>query len=229
MKWMILLALIPLSRILFYAALWLGHRKKNKEDECGINIARQMLDRLGLQDKVNVALEGNDDCYDPSKNSISLSEKNNRKTVASVAIAIHEVGHALQMNAGWRLYQLRCKIIVLKGPLIYITAVLVLCGFAYKVCNILTIISLICLIICTVVELIVEINASVRGCELFEKYFKTDRSEMRKISFLLSMAALTYFADIINCIYMVGILLFRMLQGEKVNEENRNAVGLYKM
>lgn len=79
MKWMILLALIPLSRILFYAALWFDHRKKNKEDECGINIARQMLTRLGLQDKVNVALEGNDDCYDPSKNSISLSEKNNRK------------------------------------------------------------------------------------------------------------------------------------------------------
>ena len=86
-----------------------------------------------------------------------------------------------------------------------------------------------CLIICTVVELIVEINASVRGCALFEKYFKTDRSEMRKISFLLSMAALTYFADIINCIYMVGSLILHMLQGEKENEENRNAVGLYKM
>lgn len=218
MKWMILLALIPLSRILFYAALWLGHRKKNKEDECGINIARQMLTRLGLQDKVNVALEGNDDCYNPSKNSISLSEKNNRKTVASVAIAIHEVGHALQMNTGWRLYQLRCKIIILKGPLIYITAVLALCGFAYKVCNILTIISLICLIICTVVELIVEINASVRGCELFEKYIKTDRSEMRKISFLLSMAALTYFADIINCIYMVGRVLLHMIYSEVKNK-----------
>ena len=229
MKWMILLALIPLSRILFYAALWLGHRKKNIADECGTNIARQMLTRVGLQDKVHIALEGNDDCYDPSNNTISLSEKNNRNTVASVAIAIHEVGHALQMNAGWQLYQLRCKIIIMKGPLIYITAALVLCGFAYKVCNILTIISLICLIICTVVELIVEINASVRGCELFEKYFKTDRSEMRKISFLLSMAALTYFADIINCIYMVGSLLLHMLQGEKENEENRNAVGLYKM
>lgn len=229
MKWMILLALIPLSRILFYVALWLGHRTKNMEDECGINIARQMLTRLGLQDKVNVALEGNDDCYDPSKNTISLSEKNNGKTVASVAIAIHEVGHALQMNAGWRLYQLRCKIIIIKGQLVYITAVLVLLGFAYKTCNILAIISLICLIICTVVELIVEINASVRGCELFEKYFKTDKSELRKISFLLSMAALTYFADIINCIYMVGILLLHMLQGEKVNEEKRNAVGLFKM
>lgn len=150
MKWMILLALIPLSRILFYVALWLGHRTKNMEDECGINIARQMLTGLGLQDKVNVALEGNDDCYDPSKNTISLSEKNNRRTVASAAIAIHEVGHALQMNAGWRLYQLRCKMIIMEGPLICITAVLVLLGFAYKTCNILAIISFICLIIYTV-------------------------------------------------------------------------------
>lgn len=229
MKLMILLALIPLSRILFYAALWLGHRKKNIADECGINIARQILTRLGLQDKVHIALEGNDDCYDPSNNTISLSEKNNRNTVASVAIAIHEVGHALQMNTGWRLYRLRCKIIIMKGPLIYTTAVLVLLGFAQKTYNFLAIISLICLIICTLVEVIVEINASVRGCELFEKYFMTDRSEMRKIRLLLSMAALTYFADIINCIYMVGILLFRMLQGEKVNEERKDAVGLYKM
>lgn len=229
MEWMIFLALIPLSGILFYAALWLGHRKKNIADECGINIARRMLTRFGLEDKVNIALEGNDDCYDPSKNTISLSEKNNRKTVASTAIAIHEVGHALQMNTGWRLYRLRCKIIIMKGPLIYTTAVLVLLGFAQKTYNFLAIISLICLIICTVVELIVEINASVRGGKLFEKYFKTDRSEMRKISFLLSMAALTYFADIINCIYMVGSLLLHMLQGEKENEENRNAVGLYKM
>ena len=30
MRWLILLALIPLSRILFNIALWIGHRKKNK-------------------------------------------------------------------------------------------------------------------------------------------------------------------------------------------------------
>lgn len=226
MKWLILLALIPLSRILFNIGLCFGHRKKNMEDEYGINIAKRMLVRLGLHDKVNVMLEGNDDCYDPSKNTISLGEKNNRKTVASVAIAIHEVGHALQMNEGWQLYLLRCKIILMKVPLIYITAVLVIFGFAYKVCNILAIISLICLIVCTVVELIVEINASIRGCKLFEKYFRTNRSEMSMISFLLSMAALTYFADIINCIYMVGRLIIKMLSngGREKNEDKRNGV-----
>lgn len=73
-------------------------------------------------------------------------------------------------------------------------------------------------------ELIVEINASVRGCELFEKYFKTDRSEMRKISFLLSMAALTYFADIINCIYMVGRVLLHMIYSEVKISEGKNIV-----
>ena len=217
MRWLILLALIPLSRILFNIVLWFGHRNKNMEDKYGINIAKQMLVRLGLQDKVNVILEENDDCYDPLKNIINLSENNNRKTIASVAIAIHEVGHALQMNEGWSLYQFRCKVILMKGPLIYITAVLVLFGFAYKVCSIIAIISLVCLIICTVVELIVEINASVRGCKFFQKYFKTNKSEMRKIGFLLGIAALTYFADIINCIYIVGRALLHMIRNEKKN------------
>ena len=104
---------------------------------------------------------------------------------------------------------------VWEGPLIYITAVLVIFGFAYKVCNILAIISLICIIVCTIVELIVEINASIRGCKFFEKYFRTNRSEMRMISFLLSMSALIYFADIINCIYMVGRLLLKMSYNER--------------
>ena len=107
MKWLILLALIPLSRILFNIALWFGHRKKNMEDDYGINIAKRMLVRLGLHDKVNIMLEGNDDCYDPSKNIIS---------------------------------------------------------------------------------------------------------------FLLSMAALTYFVDIINCIYMVGRLLLKMSYNERKEE-----------
>lgn len=183
MEWLLLLAIIPLSRIMFYVAIWFGHRKKSIEDEYGFNIANRMLFKLGLKDKVNITVEDDEDSYNPATNTICLNKKNNRKTVASVAIAIHEVGHALQMNYKWKLYRIRCKIIVMKGPLIYITAMLAVLGLGFEICGMLAVASLISLIVCTVVELIVEVDASVRGFRSYQKYFQTNSLEMRKISF----------------------------------------------
>ena len=219
MKLLFILALIPLSRVLFYFVLWLMHRSKNIEGEYGSVIATRMLDKLGAKVKVYIESQDNEDSFDPSTNIICLSKSNNRKTISSVAIAIHEVGHALQLNSNWKLYGFRCRIIVLKGPLIYLTAILTVIGFSMGVCRMLAVVSLMCLLACTIVELIVEINASIRGCKIYQKYFITNRKEMRKIRIFLCIAALTYFADIINCIYLVIRLVLQMIYN-KANEEN---------
>ena len=231
MIWLFILALIPLSRILFYIVLFIVHRKENIVGEIGRNVADAMLGKVGLQDEVKVIVADDEDSYDPATNIVCLSKKNNRKTIASVAIAIHEVGHALQMNSKWMLYRFRCKIIVMKGPLIYITAILAVLGFGIRICGMLAVVSLICLLVCTVVEVVVEIDASIKGCRNYQKHFKTNSIEMRKIRFFLGVAALTYFADIINCIYMVVRFVIHMLNNgvEKKNEKRRNGWELYKM
>lgn len=221
MKWLILLALVPLSRILFYFAVCIGHKEQNTEYKYGIDIAKKIIAVHRLEGIVKVVAEGNEDFFDPTSNVINISEKNNRNTISSMAIAIHEVGHALQLNTGWVLYKIRCRIIIMKIPLIYISAALVIFGFVYNTCNILAVISLICLIICTVIELIVEINASVRGCRELSIYFRVSKSEMRKIKFIFYIAALTYFADIFYCLYLVCKLLFQMSKNEE-NEKSNN-------
>ena len=119
---LLVLLLIPLSRALFYLVVWIFHKKENTENKNGIEIANRMLVRTGLRSKANVLLAGDKDCYDPTSNTVYLTEKNNKNTISSLAISIHEVGHALQMNERWGLYLFRCKIIPFKEFLIFFTA-----------------------------------------------------------------------------------------------------------
>lgn len=215
MEWLCLLAVVPLSRALFYIAVWIGHMMQNAENEYGTDIAKKIISKHRLEGTVSVVATGDKDCFDPLSNVICVSKKNNRKTIASMAIAIHETGHALQLNTGWRLYKIRCSIISMKNPFILMTAVLVILGFSYEACKVLAIISLICLIICTVIELIVEINASVRGC----REISVSKPEMVKIRFILGAAALTYFADIFYCLYLVIKFLCQILfSSQKEND-----------
>ena len=58
----------------------------------------------------------------------------------------------------------------------------------FGTCAMLAFISFICLLGCTGVELIVEADASIRGCRKYQTYFKTDSIEMRKIRFFLGVA-----------------------------------------
>lgn len=179
------------------------------ENASGIEVAKRILAISRLNRNVNVVLGNKEDCFDPMTNTIYLKEKNNRQTISSIAIAIHEVGHALQFNTKWWLYRFRCRIIVMKCPLIYITAFLVVLSFWSSTLGVAAITSLICLITCTVVELIVEIKASVRGCRCYRLFFKTNKAEMIQIGIVLGAAAFTYFVDIFYCIYMVGRVLIQ--------------------
>lgn len=71
----------------------------NRDDLPGTGgeLARHLLDRFGMKD---VALEETDeggDHYDPSSRTVRLSPSHfNGKSLAAVAVAAHEVGHAIQ-------------------------------------------------------------------------------------------------------------------------------------
>ena len=76
----------------------------------GADVARQILDRNGLQ---NVPVETSpggplSDHYDPRKKSVHLSEPvYSGHAVASTAIAAHEVGHAIQHAKAYAPFRLR--------------------------------------------------------------------------------------------------------------------------
>lgn len=76
----------------------------------GAQVAREILDRNGLQDVPVEPSPGGplSDHYDPRKKSVNLSQGVYDGTaVASTAIAAHEVGHALQHEKAYAPFRLR--------------------------------------------------------------------------------------------------------------------------
>ncbi|MDX5333325.1 MAG: zinc metallopeptidase [Gammaproteobacteria bacterium] len=73
----------------------------------GGELARHLLDRHGLG-AVPVEITESGDHYDPTDKTVRLSADNyHGKSLTSVAVAAHEVGHALQDQAGYRPLRLR--------------------------------------------------------------------------------------------------------------------------
>jgi Zn-dependent membrane protease YugP len=76
----------------------------------GADIARQILDRNGLQGVPVEPSPGGplSDHYDPRKKSVHLSEPvYSGHSVASTAIAAHEVGHAIQHQQAYAFFRFR--------------------------------------------------------------------------------------------------------------------------
>jgi len=82
----------------------------------GGELARHLLDRYGL-DTVGVeALAAGGDHYDPDARTVRLSPRNHDgRSVTAVAVAAHEVAHAIQHAQGNRLFFLRTRLARLLG------------------------------------------------------------------------------------------------------------------
>lgn len=105
---MIFDAYTPIILLIFVASMLIQgylsstYRKwgqvRNSRNITGAEVARMMLDENGLQNVPVQMVPGNlTDHYDPLKKTVNLSEANYRtSSVAAMAVAAHEVGHAVQ-------------------------------------------------------------------------------------------------------------------------------------
>jgi Zn-dependent membrane protease YugP len=102
--------------VLFGPHLWARYvlNRYNREEYfsgTGIDLARLVLERLDLKD-VQVEVTDTADHYDPQQKTIRLTEQTcGRKSLTSVVVAAHEVGHALQDQAGYKPLRTRTKMI----------------------------------------------------------------------------------------------------------------------
>src|SRR3954451_5203683 len=77
----------------------------------GAELARHLLDREGLAD-VKVELTGDGDHYDPEARAVRLMPPHyDGRSVAAVAVAAHEVSHALQHSRGEQAFALRFRLV----------------------------------------------------------------------------------------------------------------------
>ncbi len=107
------LASLILLAVLFGPQVWvrrvLAQHGVDRPDLPGTGgeLARHLLDEAGLR-SVKVELTGDGDHYDPEEHAVRLlPQHHDGRSVAAVAVAAHEVSHAMQHLAGRARRELR--------------------------------------------------------------------------------------------------------------------------
>lgn len=109
------LILLPALGLILGPRLWVARvlKQYDAEDErpdSAHEVARDMLDRQGLQ-RIRVEVTDGGDHYDPRARVIRLSRRNfDRKSLAAVTTAAHEVAHALQHAGGYAPFAWRTRL-----------------------------------------------------------------------------------------------------------------------
>lgn len=176
----------------------------------GAEVARRFLDENGAQEVGIVRTSGHlTDYYDPRDNRLHLSDENfDGGSVASIAVACHEAGHAIQTARGYAPGRFRTALVpvvnftqqawsfvfflgVILGLTGFVTLAIVLFSFS---------------VLFQLVTLPVELDASRRAVAyLGQGGAGVDQRGAKKV---LAAAALTYVAaalvSIVQLLYLVG-------------------------
>ena len=183
-----------ISQILVSASYSRFKKKLNNKDITGFDAARKILDKNDLKDVMILETKGNlTDHYDPTRKVIRLStDIYHGSSIASVAVAAHECGHAIQDKENYKPMRIRSKIV----PTVYL-AIVIGAIFSYKLMEI-GIILLLALLAFQLITLPVEFNASSRALKELKKLKLLDNEEIPNAKSMLSAAAFTYVAAMLS-------------------------------
>lgn len=187
----------------------------------GAQVARDILNKNGLSNveirRVNGQLS---DHYNPSDNTVNLSaEIYDGTSIAAVAVAAHECGHAIQHKEGYRAIVVRNIILPFANIGQYLGWVAIMIGLALGHTNIAWIgfILMLGILAFQLVTLPVEFNASSRALTILNQYY-LDPDEYNGAKNMLSAAALTYVAAMISTL-MSMLRIFLIIFGN--SRDNR--------
>ena len=168
----------------------------------GAEVAREILDRNGLNYvKINL-VDGNlSDHYDPRDKTLNLSRYVYYKnSIASVSIAAHEVGHAIQDSVEYVPLKVRATLVPLANLGTQLSFFLIILGFFFSVFfTKLGIALFFFAVLFQIVTLPVEFNASNRAKIELANGIISDE-DLRGTKEVLNAAALTYVASTIVAI-----------------------------
>lgn len=162
----------------------------------GAQVARMILDRNGLYDVKIEPVRGQlTDHYDPRTKTVRLSSHiYSGSSIASMSVAAHEVGHAIQHAEGYYPLILRNNIAPIASFGSRFAWILIFLGFIISPFFIdLGIALFIGVVAFQLITLPVEFNASRRALVQLENGFIT-RERIKPVKEVLSAAALTYVA-----------------------------------
>jgi len=179
----------------------------------GCEVARKILDNSGL-DKVHVVeVKGElTDHYDPKQKVVRLSTNIFHGTsVASVAVAAHECGHAIQDKDNYSFMRIRAMLVPMVNFINKFGYIATIIGLIAGIFDILIvgIVMLLATLLFQVVTLPVEFDASNRAKVIISELNLASDSEQEGVSKMLSAAAFTYVAGVINTLFQLLRLLVR--------------------
>ena len=187
---------------------------QNSAGLTGQDVARKILDSNGLSQISVYEISGNlSDHYNPSKKLINLSKDiYNGTSIASLAVAAHECGHAIQYHENYMPIRVRNAIIPLCNVGNYLGWIAIMIGLAlgstklaflgfFLMCDILAF---------QIITLPVEINASKRGLAILQSQYLNE-NEYAGAWQMLYAAALTYVAGVCATLASMLRILFMIL------------------
>lgn len=184
----------------------------NAKNISGFEVARKILDNNGLSNIDIVSVKGElTDHYDSSRKVVRLSEKNfNGTSVASLAIAAHECGHAIQDKTGYIMMRIRSLIFPIVNLGTKLSYIIIFVGCILQILNVIYI-GIIFTglgLLFQLVTLPVEFDASKRAKEEIAKLNIANEDDNEGVKTMLTSAALTYVAGVLaSALQILRLLL----------------------
>ncbi len=175
---------------------------ENDKKLTGFDVARKILDKHDLKDIYVVETRGNlTDHYDSKRKVIRLSSDIfHGSTIASLAVAAHECGHAIQDKDNYSFMRLRSLIFPIVNVATSISYFIIFLGVLFQSLNLvwLGIAFVSCGLIFQLVTLPVEIDASKRAKNIIKEMNLGTEEEQDGIANMLGAAASTYVAGVLS-------------------------------
>lgn len=179
----------------------------------GAEAARAMLQRAGIYDvEVKPTRGFLSDHYNPLDKTLALSEATySQPSVAAVAVACHEAGHALQHAQGYKPMWLRSALVPTANIGSSIGMWSMIGGLFLQAQGLVLFGALLfsAVLLFQVVTLPVEFDASARAKRLAFDYGLVTQGERQGVSKVLNAAALTYVAAAVSTLLTLLYFLLR--------------------
>lgn len=181
----------------------------------GLAVAKTLLASQGIQD---VKIEGTPgrltDHYDPNTKTLRLSQGvYDSPSVAALGIVAHEVGHAVQDHRGYLPLKLRSGLLPLANLGSSLAIILFILGFLFRWAGFLWmgVFLFSAAVLFALVTLPVELNASRRARVMLSSAGLVNVQEMDATKAVLSAAALTYVAALLQSVGQLMYFIFSAL------------------
>ena len=212
--------------VLFLPSLWVNYvlRKFNVTFSdmpfTGKELGEEILKEQNIS-SVSINSIKQLDHYNPIEKKIHISEdKINKKSITSISVVAHEIGHAIQDRENYKPLKLRQTLIEKTLILQRIGSFLLIIGlpsiFAFTKSPFITLLSGLMIMGCLstnvlihLITLPVEFDASKRALNILKKY--VPNKNLKQCRSVLRAAAFTYLAQSIVSIFRLKIILLSFI------------------